>query len=423
VIEHYRKNLPADRRAPAWMLDRWSRPALLIGAFGIVVLLLLALLGPRASGDYPGTVNYIMRGWLSGFVLWTGASLGCMAFLMVSHLSAGKWGLAVRRILEAGSRGFPLMFILGLPVLLYAHKLYPWTPQNLGGLGEEARLVVGHKHLLLNMPFFVVRYILYFAIWSALSYTLSRWSIQRDENPTGRDWMRIFENLSGIGLVVYALTMTFAVVDWVMSLDATWYSTIYGLIYLAGQGLTALSISIITVVLLGREEPVRTVLRKTELHDLGKLMLAFTMLYAYLSFSQWLIIWSGNLAEEVPWYLNRINGGWKYLAQSLILFEFAVPFALLLSRTLKRRPSFMVPLCTFIICIRAVDLWWMIEPNFPNAQGHFHFYLGSLAYIVGPVAIGSIWIWRFLSELRRHPVVPAYDPQLPEILEPEHAAV
>ncbi|HEX7960589.1 MAG TPA: hypothetical protein VF493_11760, partial [Terriglobales bacterium] len=255
------------------------------------------------------------------------------------------------------------------------------------------------------------------------SFTLSRWSLQRDADPVRRDWTRILENLSGFGLVVYSLTMTFAVVDWVMSLDGTWFSTIYGLIYLAGQGLTALSIAIITVILLGREEPVRTILRKTELHDLGKLMLAFVMLYAYLSFSQWLIIWSGNLTEEIPWYLNRINGGWRYFAQFLVLFEFAVPFALLLSRTLKRRPSFMVPLCTMIIAVRALDLWWMIEPNFDNAQGHFHFNVGTLAYIVAPVAIGGIWVWAFVRQLRRYPVVPAFDPQLPEILEPEHAAV
>jgi len=420
VTAHHRKSLPADRQAPAWMLDKWSRPALLIGAFGIVVLQVLALIGPKASGSYPGTWNFIMRGWLSGFVLWTGASLGCMALLMVSHLSAGKWGLAIRRILEAGSRVFPVMAVVGVPILFYARNLYPWTNQNISKLGEGAKLVVQHKHMLLNMPGFVVRYALYFLIWWAFSTTLSRWSILRDEDPARRDWTRILENLSGIGLVVYALTMTFAVVDWVMSLDATWFSTIYGLIYLAGQGLTALSISIITVLLLGREEPVRTVLRKTELHDLGKLMLAFTMLYAYLSFSQWLIIWSGNLAEEIPWYLNRVNGGWKYLAQFLILFEFAVPFALLLSRTLKRRPSFMVPLCTFVICVRMLDLWWMIEPNFPNAQGHFHFHI---AYILGPVTIGCIWIWWFIGQLRSRPIVPAYDPQLTEILEPEHAAV
>jgi len=423
VIEHYRKSLLSDRSAPAWMLDRWSRPALLIGAFGIVVLLLLALLGPRASADYPGTWNYIMRGWLSGFVLWTGASLGCMAFLMVSHLSAGKWGLAIRRILEAGSRVFPVMAVVGLPIVFYAHKLYPWTPRNIGGLGEEAQLVIRHKHILLNLPFFYVRYFLYFAIWSAFSFTLSRWSLQRDADPVRRDWTRILENVSGLGLVVYSLTMTFAMVDWVMSLDGTWFSTIYGLIYLAGQGLTALSISVITVILLGREEPVRTILRKTELHDLGKLMLAFVMLYAYLSFSQWLIIWSGNLAEEIPWYTNRIWGGWRYVAQFLILFEFAVPFALLLSRTFKRRPSFMVPFCTMIIGIRAIDLWWMIEPNFPNAQGRFHFSVGMLSYFIAPVAIGGIWIWAFVRQLRSRPVVAAFDPQLPEILEPEHAAV
>jgi hypothetical protein len=415
VIEHahHPKTLPADRNAPAWMLDRYHRPALLIGAFGLILFLIMwFVLG--------GQREYAMRGWLSGFMLWTGASLGCMALFMVQNLSGGKWGLLIRRVLEAGAGTFPVMFLLGLPVLFYAHHLYPWSPDNIGTLPAEAQQVVKHKHLLLNLPFFYVRYALYFLIWWGLSSTLRRWSILRDEEPLRRDWTKIIENLSGLGLVVYAITMTFAVVDWVMSLDATWFSTIYGLIFLAGQGLTTLSLSLITIILLGRAEPVRSILRKTELHDLGKLILAFVMLYAYLSFSQWLIIWSGNLAGEIPWYLSRIRGGWQYLAQFLVLAEFAVPFALLLSRTLKRRPGFMVPLCVFIICIRAVDLFWMIEPNFPGSREHFRFHM---SYVLGPITVGGFWIAAFISQLKSRPVIPAHDPQLTEILEPEHAAV
>ncbi|HEX6465700.1 MAG TPA: hypothetical protein VFZ99_00255 [Terriglobales bacterium] len=418
--QHRAKTLPSDRHAPAWLFERYFRPSLLIGVFALIVLLLVTLLGAKATAQHAGALDYAMRGWLSGFLLWTGASLGCMALLMVNHLSAGKWGLVIRRILEAGSRTFPLMCVLGLPIVFYAHHLYPWTPENIGKLGEEAQQIVRHKQVMLNLPFFYVRYFLYFVIWSAFSFTLSRWSILRDEDPVRRDWTRIMENLSGIGLVVYSLTMTFAVVDWVMSLDATWFSTIYGLIYLAGQGLTALSISIITLLLLGREEPLRTILRKTELHDLGKLMLAFVMLYAYLSFSQWLIIWSGNLTEEIPWYLNRINGGWLWVSRFLVVFEFAVPFALLLSRTLKRRPGFMVPLCVGIIAVRVVDLYWMIEPNFRESQGFLHFHI---AYLLAPIAIGGLWIATFIHTLKSRPVIPAYDPQLAEILEPEHAAV
>jgi hypothetical protein len=215
--------------------------------------------------------------------------------------------------------------------------------------------------------------------------------------------------------------MTFAVVDWVMSLDATWYSTIYGLIYLAGQGLTAFSVCIITVLLLSQQEPMRSMLRKTEMHDIGKLLFAFVMLYAYLSFSQWLIIWSGNLPDEISYYRNRMAGNWVHLSQFLILFEFAVPFALLLSRRLKKQPGFMVPLCAFIIFIRIVDLYWMVEPNFLNDPRVIPQIAFNWMYLAAPLAIGGFWVLSYIRSLKSRPVLVAYDPQLEELLEHEHA--
>ena len=201
-------------------------------------------------------------------------------------------------------------------------------------------------------------------IWLGFSTTLRRWSLERDRNPRGRDWQRRFENLSGIGIVVYSLTMTFAIIDWIMSLDATWLSTIYGLIYLAGQGLTAFSISIIAVLLLSQEEPMRTMLRKTELHDIGKLLFAFVMLYAYLSFSQWLIIWSGNMLSEIRWYLMRLQNGWQYFGTILIFVHFVFPFALLLSRNTKRSIRRVVAIAFLLMFMRLVDLFWQTAPNF-----------------------------------------------------------
>ena len=224
--------------------------------------------------------------------------------------------------------------------------------------------------------------------------------------------------MSGIGIVVYAITMTFAIIDWIMSLDATWFSTIYGLIYLAGQGLTAFSICIITVLLLSQEEPMRTMLRKTEMHDIGKLLFAFVMLYAYLSFSQWLIIWSGNMPDEAHWYLSRLAGNWINLGRLLILGEFAVPFALLLSRRLKKQPAFMVPLCCWILFVRMLDLYWMIEPNFISAERQITF---NWMYLAAPLAIGGFWVFFFIRSLKSRPVFVAYDPQMEELLEPEHA--
>jgi hypothetical protein len=224
--------------------------------------------------------------------------------------------------------------------------------------------------------------------------------------------------VSGLGIVVYSLSMSFAVIDWIMSLDATWFSTIFGLIFLAGQGLTALSICLITVLLLSQEEPMRSMLRKTELHDLGKLLLAFTMLYAYLSFSQWLITWSGNLPQEISFYLNRMNGGWLNLSRFLILFEFAVPFALLLSRRLKKQPGFMVPLCAGFIVIRMIDLYWHVEPNFLTRQSQWTF---NWMYLAATAGIGGIWTFFFIRSLKSRPILVGYDPQMEELLEHEHA--
>jgi hypothetical protein len=412
-METHLKSLPADRMAPAWLLDRYQSRALVVGGLFTILLIIGGFMGPHA-------LDHALRAYLAGFVLWTGASLGCMALLMVQHLSAGKWGLIIRRVLEAGAAQFPLMFILFIPIALGMKHLFPWIHGTELWMQQtsEAHTVMDHKYALLNPTFFLIRWPLYFLIWWAFSTTLRRWSIERDRDPMARDWQRLFENLSGIGVVTYAITMTFGIIDWIMSLDAAWYSTIYGLIYLAGQGLTAFSICIITVLLLSEEEPMRSMLRKTEMHDIGKLLFAFVMLYAYLSFSQWLIIWSGNLTDEINWYLSRMAGNWLNLSRFLILFEFAVPFALLLSRRLKKQPGFMVPLCTFIIFIRMVDLYWMVEPNFRSQERQITF---NWMYLAAPLAIGGFWVFFFIRSLKSRPVLVAYDPQLEELLEPEHA--
>src|SRR5438477_1213545 len=380
-METHDKQFPAELNGPAWLFDRYQSRALIVGGLATIALILGSFIGPN-------DMDHALRAYLAGYVLWTGASLGCMALLMVNHLSAGKWGLIIRRILESGAAQFPLMFLLFIPIALGMKHLFPWIPDSVRWLQQnsDAHTIMEHKRALLNTTFFLIRWPLYFLIWWGFSTALRRWSIERDLNPRGRDWQRIFENVSGIGIVVYSLTMTFAIVDWIMSLDATWFSTIYGLIYLAGQGLTAFSIAIITVLLLSGEEPMRTMLRKTEMHDIGKLLFAFVMLYAYLSFSQWLIIWSANMPDEAHWYLSRLAGNWINLGRLLILFEFAVPFALLLSRRLKKQPAFMVPLCCLIILVRMLDLYWMVEPNFISQEHQITF---NWMYLAAPLAIGG----------------------------------
>ncbi len=234
-------------------------------------------------------------------------------------------------------------------------------------------------------------------------------------------WIKKLENISGPGIVVYSLTMTAAVIYWVMSMDVTWFSSVYGLLFLVGQGYSVLALSIIVAISLSRYEPFGTILRQTEQHDLGKLTFAFVMLNIYLAFGQFLIIWSGNLPEEINWYLDRIRGHWGIIITLDFIFHWVIPFSLLLSRDIKRNKKRLVRVCQWMIFAKAFDLFWLIEPNFKDAARNLHFSLGILEYIAVPVALVSFWIAYFCTQLKSRPLVQTNDPHLAEILEPEHA--
>ncbi|HEX8798762.1 MAG TPA: hypothetical protein VF772_09125 [Terriglobales bacterium] len=342
----------------------------------------------------------VMRGYLIGFMLWLGLSLGSMAMLMVQHLSGGLWGLSIRRILEAASKGILLMLVLWIPLGLGRHYLYGW----MGGDGVNA-----NNSWYLNMPFWWLRQVIYFAAWLGLMYVLNKRSALQDElgnHPR-------FQLISGLGILIYALTISFAAVDWVMSLDPHWGSTIYGMIFMAGEGLSALAFSIIVLTVLTGYSPMREIIKPEQFHDIAKLMLAFVMLFAYFSFSQWLIIWAGNLPDEISWFLNRIRGGWGVVALAIILFHFALPFALLLSRNLKRDGHKMIGLAVLLMFMRLVDIYWYVVPNFAHARGHFYF---SSWYLVAPVALGGMWLGFFFYNLRQRPILPMYEPQVPSLL-------
>jgi hypothetical protein len=345
----------------------------------------------------------MMRGYLIGYMLWIGLSLGCMALLMVQHLSGGLWGLSIRRILEAASKGLPLMLLLFIPLALGRHHLYEW----MSGVGVNERNV-----WYLNMPFWWLRQAIYFGSWLLMMYVLNKRSALQDE-PSATGHQPRFQLFSGIGALVYALTISFAAVDWVMSLDPHWGSTIYGMIFMAGEGLSALSFCVIMLTVLTRYSPMREIIKPEQFRDLGKLMLAFVMLFAYFSFSQWLIIWSGNLPEEISFFLNRIRGGWGVVALFIILFHFALPFALLLSKERKKDGRRLIGLAVMLMFMRLVDIYWYVVPNFAHARGHFYF---SLWYLVGPVALGGLWLGYFFYNLQQRPILPAYEPQMPSLL-------
>jgi hypothetical protein len=344
-----------------------------------------------------------LRGYLIGYMLWLGLSLGCLAFLMVQYLSGGLAFLSIRRSLEAAAQCIPLMFVLFLPILLGRHHLYQW-------MNDPA--LTARNSWYLNTPGWLIRWLVYFAVWIGFTFLLlKRGDLQERPLPVGGQPR--FQGLSGVGLILYSLTVSFAAVDWVMSLDPHWGSTIYGLIFIAGQGLSALCFSVIFLTLMSRRSPYREIIKPMQFHDLGKLMAAFVLLFAYFSFAQWLIIWAGNLPEEIGWYLNRIRGGWGVVALIIILFHFALPFALLLSRERKRAGSRLIGLAVFLMFMRLVDIYWYVVPNFAHARGHFYL---SIWYLVAPLAIGGLWLAYYFYNLRKRPLLPYYEPQLPSLL-------
>ncbi len=356
------------------------------------------------------------RSYLTGYVFWMGVSLGCMAILMVQHLSGGGWGLVIRRILEAaaGPRVIPVMALLFLPIVLGMPYLYIWTDPALVAQDQ----LLQHKEAYLNTGFFLGRAAFYFAVWIGMGYAFSRLSAAQDRtsDPGVRDRLQM---LSGGGLLLYGLTVSFASVDWVMSLDPHWFSTIYGILFMGGQGVSAMCFVISMGVLLVKHKPMDAVMRPEHFHDLGKLLMAFVMLWAYFAFSQFLIIWSGNLPEEIPWYLHRLHGGWQFVALGLVIFHFALPFALLLSRDLKRQARRLGAIAVVVMAMRLVDMFWMVAPNFPQAQHGLSVHWLDLA---APIGIGGIWMAAFLNQLRGRPLLPLCDPRLKDVLEAKHAA-
>jgi len=422
--ETHANTLPADLGAPAFV-DGWQQRALAIGSVSSVIAAGLAVA--------EGTIDHLLRAWLLGLMLTFGFAVGGLALLMVQYCSGGKWGLLLRRPLEAMSRTLPLVFAYWLVVAFSLKKLYLWANPAMVDDGVKRGLIsadqletiehaIRFKQPMLNPTAFVVVSVICFVIWGFYTWRLNSLGLQRDaDSPDSTPaWIKRLENISGPGIVVYAITMSAAAIYWVMSLDPTWYSSVYGLLFLVGQGYQVLALSIIVAVSLSKGEPFRTILRSTEQHDLGKFAFAFVMLNIYLAFSQFLIIWSGNLPEEIPWYLDRFMGGWGAIITLDFVFHWLVPFTLLLSRDLKRNKKRLVRVCQWMIFARAFDLFWLIEPNFKDAARNLHFSWGILEYAAVPVAMTAFWTAFYCMQLKARPLVQTNDPHVAEILEPEH---
>jgi hypothetical protein len=348
------------------------------------------------------------RSYLLAWEMWNNVSLGCLAILMMQHLTGGRWAFVIRRPLEAATRLFPLMAILGLPVLIGISHLYPWADPAIRSHDEH----LSHN-VYLTTSGFVYRYIVYFFAWITLAWFMNKYSARQDTLDNRLAKQRL-ENAAGPGLAIYVLTATFSSIDWLMSLTPHWSSTIYGFLLIAGQGLIAIAFMIAVLVILQKYPPMNAILQPRHFHDLGKLMLTFVMLWAYFSFSQLLLVWSGNLPEEISWYLHRLVGGWKLVDLALILLHFALPFVLLLSRDLKRSARPLAIMAVFIIVMRFVDLFWLIAPNpLPGKPNGTTLSWLDIAFTIG---IGGIWMGAYFWQLSKRPLVPLYDPTYEEVV-------
>ncbi len=427
---HGPRPLPASLAAPG-ILSAWRTRALTVFAVATILSVFFAF-------THEGR-NHILRAYLLGYMICFSFAGGGLAVLMLQYVSGGKWGLLLRRPLEAMTRTIWLVGAMFVPIILLWKHLYQWAAFPTAGAVAEAlanhavtleqALTLNAKRTMLNPTAVIIQTAIIFGILWVFQYFLNKWSLERDTDPErGTEpsydrWRIKFENLSGIGILIYVFLLTLGAIDWIKSLDITWYSSIWGLQFLVAQGYAVLALGILTVILLSRYEPMKTMLRVTEQHDLGKLAFAFVMLNIYLCFAEFLIIWSGNVPDEIPWYLNRIRGGWWVVCSADFICHWLIPFVLLLSRDLKRNKQKMIWLTSFMIFARCLDMFWLIEPNFADAAGNLHLAgnVGILAYITVPVAVISLWAAYYMTQLQARPLINVNDPHVEEMLEPEHA--
>lgn len=382
---------------PPASLDRLRQRAMIAGLAGVAVTAAGAFVDP----------DRFFQSYLLAYLFWLAAAMGGLALTMLQHMTGGRWGLVLRRIFEAAARTLPWMALLFVPVALGMSRLFPWADPAVAATDR----IIQSKAAYLNVPFFLARAALYFAVWVGLAFFLTTWSAEQDRTgaPGAAKKMRA---MSAVGIVLFAFTMTFAAFDWGMSLDPHWFSTMYGFLFIIGQLLMGLSLAIVVARRLSAEAPMAAVFNVGHWHDFGKLLFAFAMVWTYLSFSQFLIIWSANLPEEIPWYMHRMSHGWEYLGIALIVVHFIVPFAVLLSRRTKRNAAVLAGMALWMIAARFVDVFFLIGPEFHGESLSMHW-----MDVAAMVALGGIWVWLFATNLKSRPLLPVGDPGLAHALE------
>jgi hypothetical protein len=381
-------------------IDRVQKLALSCGVLGLILTVALGFT----------SWQQFFRSYLLAYVYWMVYAMGCLAILQLHHMTGGRWGLPIRRILEAGTRTIPVMTVLFVPVLFGMSRLYPWMQPD--SLGDDP---AGHfRRVYLTPHFFILRAVIYFGIWNLLATLQNKWSAEQDR--TGdlvlKDRM---SSLAAPGTVLWSISWSWAMVDWVMTLEPTWYSSIYGMVFMVIACLAALSLSVVMLRMLNEYEPLRDSYDPARLNDIGNLMLTFTLLWTYMTFSQFLIIWSGNLKQEIPWYMTRAFGRWAVIAAALLLFHFFVPFFILLQRGVKRRLERIAVLGVWMLVMTLVDVYWLIVPSVEKSGPQIH-----LLDILALIGIGGVWVGTYMWQLKKMPLLPLHDPRFEGVLEHQH---
>jgi hypothetical protein len=373
----------------------WQMPALIIGVIGLAACAVGWMMQPQE----------FFRSYLPAYIFWFDIVAGALGVLCLQYTTGGEWGLLIRRPLGAAARTMIAMAVLFIPIVLGMKYIYSWADQGIPGHSEAMHF----KQQWLEPKAWIIRSAIYFAIWILWAWRIRILSLRfyEDRSPytelSRRRW-------SAAGLLMIVLTLTFASIDWVMSLEPLWFSSMYGISFTIGAGLSAFVFVTLLLTQLAKTEAMANVVKPSHFRDLGNLMFAFIMLWAYTAFSQFLLIWYANLKEEVPYYLRRQHGAWGMIAGFLIVFHFFVPFFMLLMRTIKDRPQTLAIVTIILLVMRFVDVYWLTAPAFSD---HFHFSIWTIAALAG---IGGIWLWAFIQQLKGQTIIPIHESWVDEAI-------
>jgi hypothetical protein len=372
-------------------LDRIQRNALVIGVIAFAATLVGLFLN----------APHFWQSYLYGYIAISALAIGSLGIFLLHNVAGGNWGVAIRRFIESGLQTLPMFALLVIPILFATGSIYKWTDATY----RAEHFAVGHKAAYMNVPFFIGRTIFYFIVWIGIGWRILGMANEHDRTGDPALFKKI-KGRSAPALLLFVLTTTYAFIDWIMSLEPDWYSTIYGWLFTVGEVLLTFAFMIALLVLLSKHEPFRDFVKTAHFHDLGNLMLAFTMLWAYMGLAQFLIIYAENLPDEIPWYIRRFTGGWGYLGWFISIFHFCVPFFLLLMRFVKKNPQRLRTLALWIIFVRMLDIFWFVAPAF--RQREFAVYWTDVTALLG---IGGIWLAYFIFNLKKRPLLVPNDPR------------